>query len=172
MKFQDYLASVPADRREKILRKSGGLLQEMNLATLRDAAEVTQKEIGRRLNISQAAVSKLEGRADLLLSTFRRYVEAAGGTLSLVVNLPGMEFQFGNISEALATAGQRGKVPQRIISCISNGATTHYVVGEASTQPTRITMKQSSSILYEVVGEENVNWIENEEANTAFAATA
>jgi len=40
------------------------------------------------LGICQDSVSRLEQRSDLLISTLRDYVEAMGGTLSLVAAFP------------------------------------------------------------------------------------
>ncbi|MNF12593.1 hypothetical protein D3C80_2141380 [compost metagenome] len=37
----------------------------------------------------QGNISKVEKRSDMLISTLRSYVEALGGTLELVVNIPG-----------------------------------------------------------------------------------
>lgn len=44
--------------------------------------------MARELGISQDAVSRLEQRTDVLLSTLRRTVEAMGGTLSLIARFP------------------------------------------------------------------------------------
>ncbi len=41
------------------------------------------------LGVKQPSVHKIERQSDLYLSTLRRFVEAAGGTLELVVTLPG-----------------------------------------------------------------------------------
>jgi len=41
------------------------------------------------LGIKQPSVLKIERQTDLYLSTLRRFVEAAGGTLELRVKLPG-----------------------------------------------------------------------------------
>ncbi len=40
------------------------------------------------LGIGQEGVSRLEKRSDLLISTLRSYVEAMGGSLSLVAEFP------------------------------------------------------------------------------------
>jgi ribosome biogenesis SPOUT family RNA methylase Rps3 len=41
------------------------------------------------MGVAQATIAQLEGRDDWLLSTVRRYVEAAGGELTVTVALPG-----------------------------------------------------------------------------------
>ncbi|MFW0789617.1 helix-turn-helix domain-containing protein [Gordonia sp. CPCC 205333] len=52
----------------------------MGLAAIRRAAKLTQTELARRMGVKQAAVSGLEGREDLLLSTLANYLAAAGAT--------------------------------------------------------------------------------------------
>ena len=58
---------------------------------LRRAPEnfLSQEQIAQSLGIKQPSVLKIERQTDLYLSTLRRFVEAAGGTLELRVELPG-----------------------------------------------------------------------------------
>lgn len=57
----------------------------MGLAALRQAAELTQVELARKLGVSQAAVSRIEQPHDLLLSTLNAYLQAVGGHARVVV---------------------------------------------------------------------------------------
>jgi transcriptional regulator with XRE-family HTH domain len=57
----------------------------MGLAALRQAAELTQVELARRMGVTQAAVSRMEQPDDLLLSTLNAYLEAVGGHATGVV---------------------------------------------------------------------------------------
>jgi len=50
----------------------------MSLAMVREAGRHTQTEIARELRISQGAVSQMERREDMLLSTLRSYLTATG----------------------------------------------------------------------------------------------
>ena len=59
------------------------------LKALRQIAERSQEQIAQGLGIKQPSVLKMERQTDLYLSTLRRFVEAAGGTLELRVSLPG-----------------------------------------------------------------------------------
>lgn len=59
----------------------------MTLAMVRHAAGLTQSELARRLEVTQAAVARTEKRGDMLLSTLRSYLAAAGAEVSLVVSL-------------------------------------------------------------------------------------
>jgi DNA-binding transcriptional regulator YiaG len=50
----------------------------MQLATVREAGHLTQAEIARRLGKPQGNVSRTERATDMLYSTLRSYLEAAG----------------------------------------------------------------------------------------------
>ena len=49
------------------------------LRELRESQQISQEELAGRLDRSQSAISQIEKRGDLLLSTFTQYVEAIGG---------------------------------------------------------------------------------------------
>jgi DNA-binding XRE family transcriptional regulator len=57
----------------------------MGLAALRQAADLTQAELARRLGVTQAAISRVEQPHDLLLSTLNSYLGAIGGRASVIV---------------------------------------------------------------------------------------
>ena len=48
----------------------------------------TQSTVARRLKINQENVSRIENRADLLISTLEHYVIALGGKLRFVAEFP------------------------------------------------------------------------------------
>lgn len=58
------------------------------LAEIRGRRGLTQVDLARLLQVSQASVSKLERREDLYLSTLRSFVEALGGKLELAAVFP------------------------------------------------------------------------------------
>ncbi len=62
---------------------------ECSLAELRKSCHRSQVEVAAVLGIRQLAVSRLERRRDVRVSTLRAYVEALGGSLELIVRLPG-----------------------------------------------------------------------------------
>jgi DNA-binding transcriptional regulator YiaG len=61
------------------------LTYAMGLAALRQAAQLTQVELARRMRVTQAAVSRMEQPHDLLLSTLNSYLQAVGGPASVLV---------------------------------------------------------------------------------------
>ena len=88
--LDEILASMPEKRRKKIYARVKEMEREVEgLKALRELQERSQQQIAQSLGIKQPAVHKMEKQADLYLSTLRRFVEAAGGTLELVIDLPG-----------------------------------------------------------------------------------
>ena len=86
MNVNDIITSLPPDRQAKIKARANELIaEEMTLQDLRKAREFTQIRMGELLNMRQENVSRLERRADLLVSTLQSYIAAMGGELSLVV---------------------------------------------------------------------------------------
>src|SRR4030088_498730 len=76
-------------RRKKVEARTAQLIaEEMTLQELRRARKLTQVRMAKELGIGQDGVSKLEKRADLMISTLRKTVEAMGGSLSLVAEFP------------------------------------------------------------------------------------
>lgn len=51
---------------------------------LRSARQTTQENLARVLHVNQAAISKLERRTDMYISTLRSYIEAMGGELEII----------------------------------------------------------------------------------------
>jgi transcriptional regulator with XRE-family HTH domain len=58
------------------------------LRELRRARSYTQETIAEILGITQPEVSKIERRADMYVSTLRRYIEATGGRLDITAHFP------------------------------------------------------------------------------------
>ena len=75
---------TPCPRREAVQEA----LKAMPLDGLRDARELTQAELAQVLKVSQGAVSKVERRTDMYISTLRSYVRAIGGDLQIRAVFP------------------------------------------------------------------------------------
>ena len=87
--LDDKMKKLSRARRKKIEARAAQLIaEEMSLRDLRKALGLTQERIAEVLNIGQHGVSRLEKRSDLLISTLRSYVEAMGGSLSLIAEFP------------------------------------------------------------------------------------
>jgi transcriptional regulator with XRE-family HTH domain len=88
-KLTDIMAQLPLKRQAKIEARAQELiLENMTLQNMRKARKLTQESMAELLGIRQDSVSRLEKRADLLLSTLRSYVKAMGGDLKLVAEFP------------------------------------------------------------------------------------
>lgn len=88
--IQDIIKTLPGDRRERIKTNAQRMALEMiqhadSLEQLRKAAGKTQTEVAQKLGIKQNAISQLENRADLYLSTLNKYVGALGHRLELAL---------------------------------------------------------------------------------------
>ena len=62
--------------------------RQHTLAQVRRARQLTQAVIGTNLDMDQSAVSRLEHRSDILLSTLRSFIQATGGDLHLIATYP------------------------------------------------------------------------------------
>ncbi|MDR0311651.1 MAG: helix-turn-helix domain-containing protein [Acidobacteriota bacterium] len=78
----------PEDKARIETRAREIIAEEMTLRELRKAHRMTQKNLATALNVGQDQISRMEKRSDLLISTLRSYVEAMGGTLTLVAEFP------------------------------------------------------------------------------------
>jgi hypothetical protein len=87
-KFSGLVAKMPRERQARIGRLAKAMRQEMDLAQLREARALSQAALGEILHVEQPAVAKLEKRADMYVSTLRRFVEAMGGELEIVARFP------------------------------------------------------------------------------------
>ena len=84
-----------------------GRAYAMNLAMIRKAARLTQVEVAKRLGVGQAAVSCMDSRGDILLSTLYDYLTATGAdTASIVVTVHGrrIELDLGSLRGRPETA--------------------------------------------------------------------
>ena len=59
-----------------------------SLKRLRKLSGLTQIEMAKRLNVGQAAISKIEGRGDLQISTIEKFIEALGARLQINAAFP------------------------------------------------------------------------------------
>ena len=87
--LKDKLEKLSPARRQKVKTRAQELVdQEITLRELRKALDLTQKDLSKKLHMNQEAISRLERRSDLLLSTLISYIEAMGGELTLTAKFP------------------------------------------------------------------------------------
>lgn len=68
--------------------KAEKMIQEMALDELREARRLTQEQLAAQLGVGQAAVSRLERRTDMYVSTLQRIIQAMGGDLEIRAVFP------------------------------------------------------------------------------------
>ena len=95
-------AELQARMTPKARAEAGQLLQqhlkEMPLHELRKAQQLSQENLAKRLNINQAAVSKMERRTDMYISTLRDYIRAMGGELEIIAMFPDGQVKIDNFA--------------------------------------------------------------------------
>lgn len=97
--FGELTKNFKPERRRRVDEVKRELLAEMPLHELRRARALTQRDMAKMLKVNQPAVSKLEQRADVYLSSLRSYIEAVGGRLKIVAKFPEGEVAITNFSD-------------------------------------------------------------------------
>jgi len=85
----------------------------MALDALRDRRRLTQVQMAQLLKISQGAVSKVERRTDMFVSTLRNYVRAIGGDLEIRAVFPEGEVLIDQFSQPTRSAHPAPRNPSR-----------------------------------------------------------
>jgi len=97
-KFADLEARMSPAARARSDTLYANLVAEMPLHELRQAKALSQVKLAESLHINQAAVSKMEHRADMYISTLRDYIRAMGGDLEIVARFPEGAVKISNFS--------------------------------------------------------------------------
>jgi transcriptional regulator with XRE-family HTH domain len=86
--FKELREKMEPVRRARVEKRVQEALKAMPLDELREARELTQTQLAQVLQVSQGAVSKVERRTDMYISTLRSYVRAIGGDLQIRAVFP------------------------------------------------------------------------------------
>lgn len=87
--LDEFMKGFTPKERAKVKARTAALIEkELTLRDLRQAEHLTQERMAELLGVEQENVSRLERRADLLLSTLSNYVAAMGGKLRLIAEFP------------------------------------------------------------------------------------
>jgi DNA-binding transcriptional regulator YiaG len=73
--------------------------EQMDLAEVRRALKLSQEEIGQILQVGQGSVAKIEKRADMYVSTLRRFIEAMGGELEIIARFADHAVKIKNFAD-------------------------------------------------------------------------
>lgn len=102
--FKNLIEKMPVKRQLRIKYKVQTLKDQMALAELRKALELTQGQIADTMMINQAAVSKFEHQSDLYISTLRKILLSMGAELKIIAQFPHANVeitQFNDLSDSL-----------------------------------------------------------------------
>jgi hypothetical protein len=94
-KWSELEAKMSPEARAEARRLADEDLKEMPLHELRAARRLTQQQLAKTLDMTQAAVSQLEQRTDMYLSTLGNFVEAMGGHLEMYAVFPDGKVKLG-----------------------------------------------------------------------------
>src|SRR5579864_3451649 len=94
-KWSELESKMSPAARTEVRRRVQEELRKMPLHELRAARRLTQQQLAKTLDMSQAAVSQLEKRTDIYLSTLENFVEAMGGTLEMYAVFPDGRVKLG-----------------------------------------------------------------------------
>lgn len=97
--WTDMLAEMSPEDQEYIREGADKLRKAIRLQEIREIANKKQAEVE---GMTQAGVSRLEGRSDWLVSSVNAYVRGLGGTLKLVADLPDV----GKVELAIGPKGE------------------------------------------------------------------
>ena len=107
--FKKLRDKMSPEARERVDQRVRDTLLEMSLQELRQKVSgKTQVELAELLEVTQGAISQLEGRHDILLSRLAKYVRALGGDLELVARFPDSDVritQFDHDEDEAAATG-------------------------------------------------------------------
>jgi len=101
-KWREIRGSFSPEEEAEIERRVKDAAGVMTLYQLREARNLTQVSLARVLEVNQGAVSRMEKRTDMYVSTLRSYIQAMGGQLQVKAIFPEGEVeiqQFGSMAE-------------------------------------------------------------------------
>jgi DNA-binding XRE family transcriptional regulator len=98
-KWREIRRARSPEREAQLRGRVEAELAKLPLGALRRARSMTQERLAELLHVNQGAVSKMEKRTDMYLSTLRSYIEAMGGSLDIRAVFPDGEIVLEHIGE-------------------------------------------------------------------------
>jgi DNA-binding XRE family transcriptional regulator len=105
-RFSELTKDFSPERRKRIEAMKDFLREDMKLAELREVLALTQATLAAELGVKQAEISKIERRADMLISTLSRLIRAMGGELEIRAVFPDRDVKIQNFSSLHFTTEQ------------------------------------------------------------------
>lgn len=104
--FKELRVKMSPERRANNRLESERMLRDLPLDELRVAREWTQQQLAQALQMNQAAVSKMERRTDMYISTLAKFIEAMGGHLEIRAVFPDGAVRITRFGAATPAAGR------------------------------------------------------------------
>lgn len=98
-KFSDLVAGRSPESQARVDALVKKMRAEMPLHELRRAQALSQETLAKTLHINQAAISKMERRTDMYISTLRNYIRAMGGELEIIATFPEGQVKIENFAK-------------------------------------------------------------------------
>jgi len=98
-KWRDIRRTLSPEAEERIRRRVEEATIVMRLYQLREERNLTQENVAKVLEINQGAISRMEKRNDMYVSTLRSYIQAMGGQLQIKAIFPEGEVQIDQFDE-------------------------------------------------------------------------
>jgi DNA-binding XRE family transcriptional regulator len=103
--FKELQREMSPERQAKNKAEAARMLLELPFEQLRAARQLTQENLADTLHVNQAAISKLERRADMYVSTLSKFIEAMGGQLEIRAVFPDGSVRISEFGERSNMAG-------------------------------------------------------------------
>jgi transcriptional regulator with XRE-family HTH domain len=87
-KWREIRGTFSPEQEAEIARRVKEAAGVMTLYQLREARSLTQVNLAKVLNVNQGAVSRMEKRTDMYVSTLRNFIQAMGGQLQVKAIFP------------------------------------------------------------------------------------
>lgn len=100
-KWKDIRGTFSPEVEAEIAQRVKEAAAVMTLYQLREARNLTQVSLAKVLQVNQGAVSRMEKRTDMYVSTLRNFIQAMGGQLQVKAVFPEGEVQIDQF-ESLA----------------------------------------------------------------------
>jgi transcriptional regulator with XRE-family HTH domain len=112
--YEELMAELSPARRKRVESRAAELIaEEKSLRDLRQARQLTQQSMAKKLGVKQHSISRLEQRSDMLLSTLRDYIGRMGGELELTARFLNREpVRIKGFTDIVS--GRAARAPRRV----------------------------------------------------------
>ena len=73
---------------DRAKRPAADLADEMDLAEIRKALNISQRGLARKMKVAQPTLAKIEKQPDMQIATLRKVVRALGGDIDIIAKFP------------------------------------------------------------------------------------